>query len=96
MIGIQAESQAFAIRTSERNNGAQSRRYAPTELLIDLTHIRFPGAVALKLAQDDHGDKERNLREDKRGLKVDLKENELGHMEVVKTLKRVSRLRWIE
>ncbi|XP_065827526.1 dynein regulatory complex subunit 4-like [Oscarella lobularis] len=53
-----------------------------------ITELRAEGAVALKLAQDDHGDKERNLREDKRGLKVDLKENELGHMEVVKTLKR--------
>eukprot|EP00118_Oscarella_pearsei_P025925 m.309054 g.309054 ORF g.309054 m.309054 type:complete len:487 (+) comp45380_c0_seq1:53-1513(+) len=53
-----------------------------------ITELRAEGAVALKLAHNDHSEKERDLRGDKRSLKVDSKESELAHMEVVKTLKK--------
>lgn len=46
--------------------------------------------MALKLAQDVHGGKELDLRKDKRALKVELKEQELSHEEVIKGLKKVS------
>jgi len=44
----------------------------------------------LKLAQDEHNDFEKDLRKDKRGLKVNLKEQELSHEDYVKNLKKVS------
>ena len=46
--------------------------------------------MALKLAQDDHRDNEGELRKDKRGLKVSLKEQELAHEDIIKNLKIVS------
>ena len=49
----------------------------------------FKGAVAIKLAQDDHKGKETGLRKDKQNLKVQLKEQELANEDVVKTLLRV-------
>ena len=45
--------------------------------------------MALKLAQDNHSSKEMDLRKDKRGLKVELKEQELSHEDVIKDLKKV-------
>ena len=47
------------------------------------------GAVAIKLAQDDHKGKETGLHKDKQNLKVQLKEQELANEDVVKTLLRV-------
>jgi hypothetical protein len=57
-----------------------------------------PGVTALKLAQEDHRGEESALRQDKRALKVELKEMELSHEEMIKSLQReydmqVSRLR---
>ena len=46
--------------------------------------------MALKLAQDDHRENEGELRKDKRGLKVSLKEQELAHEDIIKNLKIVS------
>ena len=51
--------------------------------------LLYQGAVALKLAQDDHNDNESELRKDKRNLKVELKEQELGNEDLMKTLIRV-------
>ena len=34
------------------------------------SYCNFPGAVALKLAQDEHRDNEQDLRKDKRSLRV--------------------------
>lgn len=48
------------------------------------------GAVAIKLAQDEHKGKESDLRKDKRSLKVELKEQELSNEDVIKSLLRVS------
>ena len=51
--------------------------------------VELLGAVALKLAQDDHKGKETDLRKDKRTLKVEIKEQELSNEDVVKSLLRV-------
>lgn len=44
------------------------------------------GAVAVKLAQDDHKTEQASLRQDKRALKVELREMELSHEAIVKNL----------
>ena len=46
--------------------------------------------MSLKLAQDDHRENELDLRKDKRSLKVELKEQELAHEDIIKNLKKVS------
>ena len=46
--------------------------------------------MALSLAQDDNRKNELNLRKDKRSLKVELKEQELSHEDVIKDLKKVN------
>lgn len=56
----------------------------------NIAELKAEGSVALKLAQDVHGGKELDLRKDKRALKVELKEQELSHEEVIKSLKKVS------
>lgn len=56
----------------------------------NIAELKAEGSVALKLAQDVHGGKELDLRKDKRALKVELKEQELSHEEVIKGLKKVS------
>lgn len=53
-----------------------------------ITELRHEGTVAIKLEQDDHRTRERELTDDKRTLKVNIKEMELAHEEVVKTLKK--------
>ena len=52
------------------------------------------GAVALKLAQDDHNDNESDLQKNKRNLKVELKEQELANEDLIKTLIRVHFSSW--
>ncbi|XP_025116147.1 dynein regulatory complex subunit 4-like [Pomacea canaliculata] len=54
----------------------------------NIAELKAEGSVALKLAQDVHGGKELDLRKDKRALKVELKEQELSHEEVIKGLKK--------
>lgn len=55
----------------------------------NISELKAEGAVALKLAQDDHRGEEMDLRKDKRALKVSLKEQELSHEDIIKNLKRV-------
>ena len=45
--------------------------------------------MALKLAQDENRGNELELRKDKRGLKVELKEQQLAHEDVIKNMKKV-------
>jgi hypothetical protein len=52
-----------------------------------------PGTLTLKLEQDEHRGKESDLRKDKRSLKIQLKELELSHEDVIKNLKKVSSLK---
>ncbi|XP_078356253.1 dynein regulatory complex subunit 4-like, partial [Oculina patagonica] len=54
----------------------------------NIAELKAESAVALKLAQDDHKNNEQDLRKNKRSLKVELKEQELSHEDVVKNLKK--------
>lgn len=58
----------------------------------NISELKAESSVALKLAQDEHRGNESDLRKDKRGLKVSLKDLELSHEDVVKNLKMVSKL----
>lgn len=55
----------------------------------NISELKAEGSVAMKLAQDNHNASELDLRKDKRALKVELKEQELAHEQVVKNLKKV-------
>ena len=55
----------------------------------NIAELKAESSVALKLAQDGHSGKEMDLRKDKRALKVELKEQELSHEDVIKNLKKV-------
>ena len=55
----------------------------------NIAELKAEGAVSIKLAQDGHQSEELELRKDKRALKVELKELELAHEDVIKNLKRV-------
>ncbi|XP_015774822.1 PREDICTED: growth arrest-specific protein 8-like [Acropora digitifera] len=54
----------------------------------NIAEQKAESAVQLKLAQDEHQSNEQDLRKNKRSLKVELKEQELSHEDVVKNLKR--------
>lgn len=54
--------------------------------MIDYTHI---GSVAITLEQGQHKERESGLGQEKRVLKVEIKEIELAHQETIKTLKKV-------
>ena len=56
----------------------------------NISELKAESTVALKLAQDDNMNQEKDLRKDKRSLKVELKEQELAHEDVIKNLKKVS------
>jgi len=51
--------------------------------------LKAEGTVALKLAQDENRGSELELRKDKRTLKVELKEQQLAHEDVIKNMKKV-------
>ena len=55
----------------------------------NISELKGESTVALKLAQDDNRSSELALRKDKRSLKVELKEQELAHEDVIKNLKKV-------
>ncbi|XP_064640106.1 dynein regulatory complex subunit 4-like [Lineus longissimus] len=54
----------------------------------NISELKAESTVALKLAQDEHRGDEKELRKDKRSLKVDNKEQELANEDVIKNLKR--------
>ncbi|KAH9507717.1 Dynein regulatory complex subunit 4 [Bulinus truncatus] len=54
----------------------------------NISELKAEGSVALKLSQDNHHSSELELRKDKRSLKVELKEQELAHEDVIKNLKK--------
>ena len=56
----------------------------------NISELKGESTVALKLAQDENRSNELDLRKDKRSLKVELKEQELAHEDVIKNLKKVS------
>ena len=47
------------------------------------------GAVAITLEQNQHKERESEMKSDKRALKIEIKEMELAHEEMVKNLKKV-------
>ncbi|KAG5897821.1 hypothetical protein JTB14_011821 [Gonioctena quinquepunctata] len=53
----------------------------------NLTECKAEALVALKIAQDEHSEKERELLQDKRDLKSVSRETELSHQDQTKTLK---------
>ena len=55
----------------------------------NISELKAESTVALKLSQDDHRGEEKDLRKDRRSLKVELKEQELAHEDVIKNLKKV-------
>ena len=56
----------------------------------NITELKADGILTLKLEQEEHRTSESDLRKDKRNLKIQLKELELSHEDVIKNLKRVS------
>jgi len=55
----------------------------------NISELKAEGTVALKLAQDENRGNELELRKDKRSLKVELKEQQLAHEDVIKNMKKV-------
>uniref|UniRef100_A0A7S0N549 Growth arrest-specific protein 8 domain-containing protein n=1 Tax=Pyramimonas obovata TaxID=1411642 RepID=A0A7S0N549_9CHLO len=53
----------------------------------NITTLKADGEMALKLQQDEFAKREDELQQDKRSLKLDLKEMELAHEDVVRQLK---------
>jgi len=53
----------------------------------NITTLKADGEMALKLQQDEFAKREDDLQQDKRSLKLDLKEMELAHEDVVRQLK---------
>ncbi|KAJ3188149.1 Dynein regulatory complex subunit 4 [Gaertneriomyces sp. JEL0708] len=53
----------------------------------NVAHIQADSERALQLDQEDHSNREQQLKRDKRALKLELKELELSHEDIVKNLK---------
>ena len=60
--------------------------YALLECLV----VNVVGAVAITLEQNQHKERETEMKGDKRALKIEIKEMELAHEEMVKNLKKVN------
>lgn len=56
----------------------------------NISELKAQNTVSLKMTQDEHRGEETVLRKDKRSLKVELKEQELAHEDIIKNLKKVS------
>ena len=55
----------------------------------NIAELKAESTVSLYNAQNEHKENEQDLRKDKRSLKVDIKEQELAHEDVIKNLKKV-------
>lgn len=55
----------------------------------NISELKAEGTVAFKLAQDENRGSELELRKDKRGLKVEIKEQQLAHEDIIKNMKKV-------
>lgn len=55
----------------------------------NISELKAQNTVSLKMTQDEHRGEETVLRKDKRSLKVELKEQELAHEDIIKNLKKV-------
>ena len=54
----------------------------------NVAHLQADSERALKLGQEGHANKEQQLKKDKRSLKLELKEFELAHEDIIKNLKQ--------
>ena len=61
----------------------------------NIAELEAERITSLKLCQEENRGNELDLRKDKRYLKVELKEQELAHEELVKNLKKVKYLIFI-
>ena len=52
--------------------------------------LYYLGAVAITLEQNQHKEREAEMKSDKRALKIEIKEMELAHEEMVKNLQKVN------
>jgi hypothetical protein len=55
----------------------------------NLAQLKSEALLDLKVNQETHDDAESELRQDKRRLKISLKEQELAHEDVIRNLKKV-------
>lgn len=55
----------------------------------NLAQLKSEAQLDLKVNQETHDDGERELRQDKRNLKIQIKEQELSHEDVIRNLKKV-------
>ncbi len=55
----------------------------------NLAQLKSEALLDLKVNQETHDDFENELRQDKRRLKISLKEQELAHEDVIRNLKKV-------
>ena len=53
----------------------------------NVAHLQADSAKTLQLDQEEHSSREQVLKKDKRALKLELKESELAHEDVIKNLK---------
>jgi len=58
-------------------------------LVQSASYTLLAGAVAITLEQKQHKERESEMKGDKRTLKIEIKEMELAHEEMVKNLKKV-------
>lgn len=56
----------------------------------NVSELKAENTVSLKLAQDGNRSSELDLRKDKRSLKVELKEQQLSHEDIMKNMKKAS------
>lgn len=67
----------------------QKVKHLQYEQQLDLTDARTDGLRALKTAQDEHAEQEREFLRDKRLLKIKSNDNECDFRDNVKTIKMV-------
>lgn len=77
--------------TEERHAGEikvykQKVKHLLYEHQTQTSDLKSDEAVAKRMAQKEHGERETRLEMDKRGLKVELKEMELSHEEIIRNL----------
>ena len=76
----------------ERRRGKEQLRKGEMDEKNSLFHFLIIGSVVLTLEQSQHSERESGLGQEKRVLKVEIKEMELAHQETVKALKKVSEI----
>ena len=90
--GVQTESEAPALRTPEQHHRAQERWSVRSQISLCMcVYVWYGvvGTVAMTLEEEQHRQHDADIRQEKRSLKVELKEMELAHQDATKALKMV-------